>query len=100
MSVTGEFQRLAATCIAFLEASDAPDADRWLAGLQQAVARTSDSLSGAAGEALDLLETASTAAPRFAEAHEREEFGELVSHLAAICRAIVGRPIAGEGDTA
>ena len=100
MSVTGEFHRLAESCIAYLEASSAPDADRWSAGLQQAAARGSDSLSEAAGEALDLLETANTAAPRFAEAHEREEFGELVAHLAAICRAIVGRPIADEEDTA
>ncbi len=99
MSVTGEFHRLAEACVAYLDASSAPDAERWSADLQQAAARGSDSLSAAAGEALDLLETAGTAAPRFAEAHEREEFRELVAHLAAICRAIVGRPVIDEGDT-
>lgn len=98
MSVTGEFHRLVEDCVAYLEASTAPDADRWSTGLRHAAAHSKDSLSTAAGKTLDLLETASAAAPRLAAAHERKEFGELVAHLAAICRAIVGQPIVDEED--
>ena len=98
MSVNGEFHRLLKNCVAYLEASGASDADHWIARLQHAADRSDESLDAAAGEALDLLAAATARAPRFAEAREREEFGELAGHLAAICRAVVGRPANDEGN--
>jgi len=99
VSVTGEFHRLAEYCVAYLEASSAPDAARWSANLQQAAARSRESLSTAACAALDVLEGTADGALGFAETQEREEFDELAEHLASICRAIVGRPAPQGGDT-
>ncbi len=90
MSVTGEFYRLAEACVAFLDASGSPEADRWKRQLEQAAAHSSVSLSEAAEQALQLLE-GEEAPPAFVSARERDGFAELAEHLAAICRALLGR---------
>ncbi|MEE2663630.1 MAG: hypothetical protein VX681_05895 [Myxococcota bacterium] len=90
MSVTGEFSRLVEDCIAFLDASGAPQTDRWKQILQRAAERSVESLSAAADEVLALLEN-DGAPPAFDEPHERDEFARLAEHLGAICRALLGR---------
>ncbi len=90
MSVTGEFYRLVEDCIAYLDASGAPQADRWKQQLERAAARGRVALSAAADEALRLLEE-DGAPPVFDEPRERDDFARLAEHLAAICRAILGR---------
>jgi hypothetical protein len=89
--VTGEFHRLVADCIAHAEATDASGAARWTRQLEDAAARSADSLTTAAHAALDLLEDAAQM-PSFASRSERDAFASRAEHLAAICRVIVGRP--------
>jgi len=97
VSVTGEFSRLIEDCIGFLDASEAPRADHWKQLLQQAAERRDESLSAAADEVLSLLEN-DRAPPAFDEPPERDEFASLADHLAAICRAILGRPADAVGE--
>jgi hypothetical protein len=92
--VTGEFHRLVGDCVAYLDANDAPRAESWQRELERAAAGSDASLEAAALAALHLLEDEGRK-PELATARERDEFAGLVEHLAAICRAIVGRPAGG-----
>ena len=90
MSVRGEFQRCLGDCLAFLEASAPAGAERWRAALRRAGALAEDDLSQGAAQVLE--ETAQgDESPAFRSPLERERFGALVEHLAAVCRVILGR---------
>ena len=93
MSAIGEFNRLAEDCLSYLEASSAAADDSWRSALGPASGKSPDSLDVAAERALALLdEHRAKSGLRFVEAREHEEFAELADHLAAICRAVLGRP--------
>ena len=92
MSVTGEFHRLVADCIACLDrGDDGPDTDRWQEALRTAAGLSEHSLPRAAEAALELLHDRDRM-PQLAPTERRDEFAGLVDHLAAICRVILGRP--------
>ena len=93
MSVTGEFRRLVADCIAFLEGSDAAGATQRADALRVAAALAPNDLSEAAARVLVLVEGSGSAAPiEFSTPAERDEFDHLWDHAVAIARVVLGRP--------
>jgi hypothetical protein len=89
MSVQGEFQRIAADAIAFLEGSSDASARELAAALREAASRGAKDVSRGAAEVLDLL--AARGRPAFTSSTEREAFERCEDHLTSICRVILGR---------
>lgn len=89
MSVSGEFHRVLADCLALLGASGVGNAEGWTAPLAAAAQRSREDLSAAARRVLEVL-VQSRAGPSFPSELEKEQFDQLREHLEAICQAIVG----------
>ena len=89
MSVHGEFQRILAELVGFLERTGGPGSADWSHELQDASELGRQNVSEGAVRALALLQ--GDAAPTFVSPLEIEEFARLQEHLAAICRVILGR---------
>lgn len=89
MSVHGEFQRLLSDLAGFLERTGTPGCEEWAAELKQFGVIGRENVSEGATRTLALLQ--SDSAPEFVSPLEIEEFARLQDHVAAICRAILGR---------
>ncbi len=89
MSVHGEFKRITADAITFLESSAGETAERLAAGLRSAAQRREDDIGLAASEVVELLSERER--PGFRSELERQEFDRLEDHLLSICRVVLGR---------
>lgn len=92
MSVRGEFKRLVGSVADLLEEGHARGADACLGILRSALLEEPTDLSDPAERVLACWEDGGAATRvTFSRASERERFVESGEHLAAICRAILGR---------
>ena len=89
MSVHGEFQRIAADTISFLETTEGETAQRLAAGLRSATEQREDDISRAASQVFELLSEGER--PGFHSELERNEFDRHHDHLLSICRMVLGR---------
>ena len=91
MSVRGEFRRCLGDCLASLETAAGGDVAGWRDALHAARVAAEEDLSAGAERWLEELEGRRDAPPRFGVRLEGERFEELVEHLGAVCRVILGR---------
>jgi len=89
MSVHGEFKRIAADTISFLESTRDETAQRLAAGLQSATEQQEDDISRAASQVFELLSEGER--PGFHSELERQKFDRLEDYLVSICRVVLGR---------
>ena len=90
MSVNGEFQRILAELLGFLERTPSPGVETWLAGLRGAAEVGRENVSEGARRVLELFQGPEPA-PSFGSPLEIEEFARLQDHLGSLCRVILGR---------
>ena len=89
MSVHGEFHRIAADTISFLETTEGETAQHLAAGLRSATEQPEDDICLAASQVLELLSEGER--PGFHSELERNEFDRREDHLMSICRVVLGR---------
>lgn len=89
MSVHGEFKRIAADTITFLETTAGEAAQHLAAGLRSATEQREDDICLAASQVLELLSEGER--PGFHSELERNEFDRREDHLVSICRVVLGR---------
>ena len=89
MSVTGEFLRCLRNCFDCARLASPPGAEHWQARLRDAEVLGRDDVSKGADAFVALHE--GEARPGFEHAEDAERFEELLSHLRALCRSILGR---------
>ena len=88
MSVHGEFERIAADTISFLETTEGETAHHLAAGLRSATEQREDDICRAASQVLELLSEGERHS--FHSELEHSEFDRQEDHLASICRAVLG----------
>jgi len=92
VSVTGEFRRLVADCIAFLEGLDAHGAQQRADALRIAFALAPNDLSGAAERVRAIAEDPARHPPiEFSTTAEGDEYAHLEAHTLAIVDSLLGK---------